>query len=407
VINRSAWRAAAMLAFVTVSGKVATAQSAMPNPPASVPGQKAVFQTGESSSGWIDIGLYPNVAIYVPVKINGREAMALLNPGEPSSIDKDFAASIGVPNKDAASSVQGLVIEVGDVELQNTSAKPDDLFTMPVGVLGRPVSFLNGAKSFKPFLLGDEFFRQVAVDIDFSNHRIAFRDPNGVAKPAGAVAVPLVDLDGVRTVPVSINGGPSAPFALHISNVIGPMMATPSYAQAHQLLEGHRTSQRLSRPFSETIVAIDHVNFAGVDFPQVPLAIIPDTALPSASINGDVGLPLLAKFRRMIIDYSHNVVYEVSDEATAKTPIPRDRIGMILYLGGIDGDFGVAFVSPGSPAEAAGFKKGDRIKLIDGKPFDAWSPLDITKFHLADVGTAHTFVMADGTKREIKAADFF
>ena len=48
----------------------------------------------------------------------------------------------------------------------------------------------------------------------------------------------------------------------------------------------------------------------------------------------------------------------------------KDRIGLMLDRKDTTG-FSVTFVSPRSPAESAGFKKGDRIALIDGRPFQA------------------------------------
>ena len=44
----------------------------------------------------------------------------------------------------------------------------------------------------------------MAVDIDFVHHRIAFRDPKTVTKPAGAIAVPSIELDGERVAPLSV-----------------------------------------------------------------------------------------------------------------------------------------------------------------------------------------------------------
>jgi hypothetical protein len=291
--------------------------------------QTTSFRTRAGSGGWTDVTLAPRVAIYVPMKINGHDTMGLLNPGEPSSIDKEFSTSLGLPTAtDADGLLDGLVIEVGDVTVRNTSAKPDELFTMPASMLSQPVSFLKADDNFRPFLLGDQFFKQVAVDLDFSGRRIAFRNPNVVKRPSGAVELPLIESDGVRTVPVSIDGAPPAQFALHISNVLGPMMATPSYAAKHQLLDGHPTSARLSVPFTETVVTMDQV-------------------------------------------------------------------------------FGVAFVSPNSPAEAAGFKKGELIKLIDGRPIEAWSPQEIARFPIAEPGTSHRLVMEDGTERQVVAQDFF
>jgi hypothetical protein len=54
-----------------------------------------------------------------------------------------------------------------------------------------------------------------------------------------------------------------------------------------------RVSQRMSGRFTETVVSVDHLTFAGIDFPQTPIALIPDSEVPPASITEGVGLPLL------------------------------------------------------------------------------------------------------------------
>ena len=278
---------------------------------------------------------------------------------------------------------------------RNVSSDVDELQAQAYAqIIGRPLTFR----------LGEEAFKQVAVDIDFPHHRVAFRDPAKVMKPAGAVELPLIELDGERVVPLSVDGSTPAQFELELGNMNGPLLVSPAYAEMHELLHGHPTSQRLSGALSETVVSVDHLGFAGVDFPRTPIAIIPDTDLPPASIAGGVGLPLLSHFR-LIIDYSHNRLYAVSNTEAAKTTLAKDRIGLMLAKK--DGEFGVAFVAPHSPADAAGFKKGDKITLIDGMPFDAGSRLAILEFHLADVGTRHTFTMPDGTVRQLRAVDFF
>jgi hypothetical protein len=293
--------------------------------------------------------------------------------------------------------VNGIQIQLGDLILQNADAKTDDLQKQgyDAKILGQPVLFR----------LGEEVFNQLAVDIDYAHHRVAFHDPRTVAKPAGAIEVPLIELDGERVLPLSIDRATPEQFELELGNVIGPLMVTPAYAARRKLLEGRPTSQRLSGRYSETVVSVDHLSFAGIDFAQVPIALIPDTELPPPSITGGVGLPLLAKFR-LIIDYPHNRLYAIPNSGTAMTSIEKDRIGLVLDKKVTNG-FSVAFVSPNSPAEAAGFKKGDKISLIDGKPFEAWPTQAIIKFQMADAGTTHIFTMADGTERQIKAVDFF
>lgn len=359
------------------------------------PGQTAVFGPHASSSGCIGFTSYKSLGIYLPIKINGHEAMAWLWGG-PSSIDKEFAESIGLQSTaDAAAAKVAPDIQVGNLTLRNASANLDELQAQAyVPIIGRPLTFR----------LGEDVFNQVVVDIDFARHCVAFRDPKTVSRPVGAIEIPLIELDGERVIPLSVNGSEPAQFELELGNMNGPLLVTPAYADTHKLLESHATSQRLSGPFSETVVSVEHLGFAGVDFPRAPIAVIPDTDLPPASIAGGVGLPLLSHFR-LIIDYSRNRIYAIPNVRAAKAPITRDRIGLVLAKK--DSDFGVAFVAPNSPAEAAGFKKGDKIALIDGKPFDAWARLAILEFHMADAGTSHAFTMPDGTVRHVKAVDFF
>jgi len=359
------------------------------------PPETAATKTDSASSGWIPFTTYTNLGIDLPVRVNGHEAMAWLWGG-PTSIDKGFAQSIGLAapaGPDGA--VAGLEIQLGGLTLHDASAKPDDLQAQAYApIIGGPLVFR----------LGEEVFNRLAVDIDFAGHRVAFRDPQTLSKPSGAVEVPLVERDGERVVPLSVDGAPAAPFELELGNMNGPLLVTPAFADAHRLLQGRSTSKRLSGPFSETVVSVDHLSFAGVDFPHAPIALIPDTQLPPASIAGGVGLPLLSKFR-LVIDYSRNRLYAAPDPASVRTPIAKDRIG--LALGRKDADFAVAFVAPHSPAEAAGFKAGERIRLIDGKPLDAWPRSAIVGFPMTEAGTVHTFTMADASIRRVKAVDFF
>jgi len=360
-----------------------------------VPAQTVLFKSGTSSSGWIDFTTYTNLGLYLPIKVNGHDAMAWLWGG-PSNIDSGFAASIGLQAKpDAADPLPGVEIQLGELTVRNASVKPDDLQAQAYAeLIGGPLVFR----------LGEEVFNQVVVDIDFARHRVAFRNPKSVTKPVGAIELPLAELDGERVVPVAVDGAAPAQFELELGNMIGPLMVTPGYAESHKLLSSHPTSQRLSGRYTETVVSVDRLNFAGIDFRGAPAAIIPDTELPPASIAGGVGLPLLARFR-LIIDYTHNRIYAVPNIAAVRTPIEKDRIGLVL--GKKDNDFWVAFVAPNSPAESAGFKKGDRIALVDGKPYSAWPRRAIIKFQMADAGAVHAFTMADGSERQLKAVDFF
>ena len=161
------------VALTAAFATTALAQTQAPRSADPRPGQTAPVGRDSGSSGWIDFTPYTNFGIYVPVRINGHEAMALLYGG-PSSIDKTFAASIGL-QADSSAAVAGANVVVGGLTLRNVNAKTDDLRAQgyDARILGRPVLFR----------LGEEVFGRVAVDIDFPHHRVAFRDVRTVSKP--------------------------------------------------------------------------------------------------------------------------------------------------------------------------------------------------------------------------------
>jgi hypothetical protein len=351
-----------------------------------------------SSSGWIDFSPHTNLGIFLPIKVDGHATMALLYGG-PSTIDTTFAASIGLAGDATAGAKSALAtLQVGALTLPDTPADFANIQAQAnTAILGQPALFR----------IGEGVFGHLVVDIDYPHHRVAFRKPGAMNRPAGAIEVSLMEVNGQRVVPLSIDHAAPELFELELGNVIGPLLVVPAYAQAQGLLTGRPTSQRLSGRYSETTVSLDRLSFAGFDFRNVPIAIVPDPEVPPVPIAGGVGLPLLSKFR-LIIDYPHNRLWAIPS-AALRTPIARDRFGLVLARApqGPQGDFGVAFVSPGSPAEATGFKRGDTITRIDGKPFRAWPPAAIVGFQMAALGTTHVFALPDGTTRTVKAADFF
>jgi PDZ domain len=358
---------------------------------------QVVFKEGASSSGWIKFKAYKASSIFFPARVNGRDVMVLLYGG-PTNLDKRFADLVGLSqtpggNRDAPT-IGNVTVTVGSLTLSDLTVAAVDVPAHFAKITGQPV----------PLMLGEEAFNRMVVDIDYAHERLAFRDPANIRKPPLAVEVPLIELDGVRVVPLSINGAPPVQFELELGNVSGPLLVTPSYAKAHKLLEGHPTSQRLSGKFVEPVVTLDHLSFAGVDFPKAPIALVPDSALPPASITGGVGLPLLSHFH-LIIDYPNNRLFAIPNSGVPKPSFIKDRLGLVAAR---EGDkLRVTFVAPASPAEAAGFKKDDMIATLNGKSVEAELDLNILTLRFADPGTRFRFTMRDGQVRQIQATDFF
>ncbi len=294
----------------------------------------ATFSDGASSTSWIPFEFFEGTRIFIPAKVNGHDVVVLLDSGAQSSvIDKGVAQSIGLKPKgeanlqgsggdETAGIVDGVTVQVGALKLSNLTVASIDLQPPAVG-LGHSL----------PFVLGDELFRELAVDIDFANRRIAFSDPARIARPQGAVDVPLVAVLGVRSIPVSVDGAAPVQVEFDLGSN-SPLMMFPSYSKAHRLLDGRRTSQRFSGGaggmHSETIATLGKVELAGVAFTHVPTLFPPDTisAVKSDLISGNAGMPILSRFH-LVIDYSHDRVWMTPDPH-ANAPFPKDRMGLFM-----------------------------------------------------------------------------
>jgi Aspartyl protease len=393
---------AALVLFFGVAG--------LSNRAAAASVHKVTFESGASSTGWIDFEYQSKKNIFIPAKINGHETKVLLVTGLPiSDVDKTFAASIGLRPENAsrssvsaedhpASLIHGLTIQIGNLTLQNTNASVVD-FTALSHHIGHEL----------PFMLGDDAFNDLVVDIDFAHHRIAFSDPAHQTKPDGAIEVPLTRIEDTPLIPVSIEGAPPAEFEMGIGNS-GDILVYQSYYESHKLLEGRLLSKRLAIGSGgiapEPVGVLKRAEFAGFTFTDMPAAFIPSSLAGTKSdiIAGDLGLPVLTRFR-LIIDYSHNRLYAIPNARVLHDPFARDRLG--LWLNKKGADVVVEFVAPSSPAQAAGFKIGDKVALIDGKAAQAWAETALADLRYRASGTKLVFTMQDGSDRKVKFADYF
>lgn len=188
------------------------------------------------------------------------------------------------------------------------------------------------------------------------------------------------------------------------------MLVYQPYYDSHKLLEGRTTSKRQAAGSGgfvlETVACLHEAEFAGVTFSDMPAAFIPASVAGTTSdvIAGDLGLPVLTRFR-LVIDYPHNRLYAAPYADAMQTPLVKDRLGLSLDRN--KDRFAVKFVAPGSPAQAAGFKVGDSITLIDGKSAKKWPGVSFADLRYNPSGTNLVFTMLDGTVRHVNLADYF
>jgi hypothetical protein len=368
------------------------------------------FAPGAHSTGAIRYNPYTGTRIYIPAKVNGRDVEVLLDSGADSSVlDKGFAESIG-KTKIGSSVATGsggeqesgyandIAIQIGNMTLNLPTVSVVDLASVGKRI-GIPL----------PVILGKDVFLQSVVEIDPAGPTIAFHEPASFTPPAGATLVELDPITSLDFVPVSVEGIAAAPMVLDLGNG-GYMTLTPYYWQQHKLLDGRKTSTRSSGAVGgekiNQVGTLKTVRFAGVTFHDVPAEFTaPNVELTSKRRAGNIGMPILGRFR-MMIDMQNNRMWVIPIADRIDAPFDRDRAGLRAVQ---EGDrLVVKYVSTGSPAEAAGWKAGDIITAIDGTRIGpGFASSELSKWAMRPQGTVIALSLADGTVRKLTLADYF
>jgi hypothetical protein len=368
------------------------------------------FASGADSTGPIKYNPFTGTRIYIPAKVNGRAVEVLLDSGADNTVlDRSFAESIG--KKTLGSSVavgsggeqeSGYAKEV-DIQIGNMSLHVPSVGVLDLASVGKRIGIPL------PVVLGKEIFLQSIVEIDPSGPTIEFHDPSTFQPPRGATEVPLEPLGSLRVVPVSVEGLPAAPMIFDLGNG-GLMSLTPAYWQSHHLLDGRRSSTNSSGAVGgeqiNHLATLRTITFAGRTFRSVPAEFVsPNVEIDSDREAGNVGMPLLGRFR-MFIDFPGNRLFLIPIASRIDEPFAKSRVGMRLVAEG--SKLLVRYVSAGSPAAAAGFKIGDAIVAIDGTPVGPdYSATPLSKWGQRPAGTVVVLTMEDGTSRKLTLADYY
>jgi hypothetical protein len=342
--------------------------------------------------------------VVFPMTVNGRPAEAWLDSGASATIlDAAYARRLGVALGPAitANGVAGLVSDVhlakadlvaGDLVMRGRRVVVMDLSRI-ARMVHRPVEVL----------LGRDVFDEAVVDIDFEGRRVSLIPRDGFTAPEAA-PLPLKPSADLRSLPIVVAGVPmQAIFDLGNS---GGLLVDRDFADHYQLLEGRRLSTELGvgadGAREQVLAALDKVQLAGVTFDAVPSVA---TAGLSSRAPANVGIQLLSRFH-LTVDYAGDRIW-MAPYADAQTkPFRKNRTGLALVVEA--GHLVVDFVSKDSPAERGGWKPGDRVTAIDGRPIPAdYAVSEASLWVFGPAGRTVTLTDGGGRQKKLTLADYY
>jgi hypothetical protein len=253
-------------------------------------------------------------------------------------------------------------------------------------------------------VLGMDFIDRFTVSIDYDRHVMNLYTPGHDQDALRGTVVPFVLEEGhphVRGGIVVDDAGEIATDFVIDSGAAESANLTTPFVRAHRLLERARRTPApapnvtpgAEKQFYTQTAVRGHcrvIRIGEIRVTEVPVNLQQGTAgaYSSPSFSGTIGERILSRFNTTY-DYAHSRIYFEPNTANAKPFTPRRTYGLSLVADGADfTHFSVAGVRKDSPADSAGFAKGDVIASFDGKPASSWRLADL-RAALANEGTRH------------------
>ncbi|NOX67557.1 MAG: hypothetical protein GXP15_00040 [Gammaproteobacteria bacterium] len=319
---------------------------------------------------WHSFDFYNEQYILVRGTVNGHATDMLLDTGaQISLIDKSYARRVGVRRgkklnvrgvggRTKSYAAKNIEVSAGEFSLDLDAVALMDLSVFGL-VTGRPINFI----------LGSESLEDIVVDIDYPNRRIAFRSAKDFEYAGSGHTVPVKALKrGRHAIRATIENTEPGWYLIDTGNASSAMVFA-AFARDQQILQNRAlisesVSGGISGIIRETITSVGRFTIGGFELNDMPIEVPAENEgrQTSEDFDGLLGNEVLSRFR-VIFDYSRGQIHLEPAADWNDREFSRSLMGLAALPQG--DQLKVIFVSPGSPAERAGWEKGMFVSVVD------------------------------------------
>ena len=343
--------------------------------------------------------------IVVPMVVNGVTTAAIFDTAAAvSAVDDRFARRAGIIATSAGQSLAGpggtfqaFKTPSFQVSIGDNVARIDWAAAIDLSEVSRATGWAVG------FLLGQDILRRFVFDFRFDTARFSVAPRARVPDTSGLAELLLAR--GRRQEPIleiAIEDLPAVPAVLDTGSS-SPLILSGDYADAAGL-SSRPTSTGLAATASGLsvvrLVTVKEVRMGHLRRSAVPTQL--NATWTSDGPPASVGMPLLAA-PRLVFDFGGDRLWR-SDPPQALLGRDRSGLGIVARPDRLV----VVHVAAGSPAEAAGWKEHEEITRIDGERVSLfYNTGDLWRWRFQPAGTRVRVTLGDGSKRDLRLADYY
>ena len=346
--------------------------------------------------------------IFLPVVVDCSESLWVLDSGASASvIDRGYAESLGLElSGEIKGQGAGNTVDVAFATLPPFSVQGIEFKEQQIAVIELAGLFKSTSDLEVRGILGYDFLSRFVTRVDYANEVLTFYEPSEFEYEGDGTVLDAPLSGNLFSVEATVDGIHGGHWMLDLG--AGGMTFHAPYAREHDLASregiygvGFGAGGRIMHYQSE----YETIEFGGhtMETPRISMAGYDERtegAFAGHEKTGNLGNTLFRHFV-LYLDYENQQIVVEKGENFG-TEFPWDRSGLQLWRP--DGACEVLYVSPGTPAEDAGFQEDDTVLSINGIDVDHFAGLLSLRAMLREeAGTEYSFeVVRDGKRKELK-----